>query len=216
MPPLVCDEVGTTLAPSSASRSRPSSSHSSLAGSFPPGPPTCNFVRTLHRYYDPVRLLGLVHDRLICMWLSPSGPLSHVGKAETSRFPILSVCGHAVGLRLRRVRAVLAMNRPARLLPSSGLDRVGRLEYLFSELNTTPAHSPVYASPASSRLPDARLGAVVARYSFHVRLFHPLLSISFTGRSQSPDWLQTTDARQPRLAAIRLPTRKRRPERGTT
>ena len=58
---------------------------------------------------------------------------------------------HAWGLRLRRVRRVLAMTH-ASVLPSAMRNDVGTPVAIISQLNTRPACAPVNASMAASRL----------------------------------------------------------------
>ena len=58
---------------------------------------------------------------------------------------------HAWGLRLRRVRRVLALARPP-VLPSALLNDVGTPVAIISQLNTLPACAPVNASMAAARL----------------------------------------------------------------
>jgi hypothetical protein len=58
---------------------------------------------------------------------------------------------HARGLRLRRVRRVLAMTHPS-VLPSAMRNDVGTPVAIISQLNTLPACAPVNASMAASRL----------------------------------------------------------------
>lgn len=57
---------------------------------------------------------------------------------------------HAWGLRLRRVRRVLAIAHPS-VLPSAMLNDVGTPFAIISQLNTLPACTPVNASLAASR-----------------------------------------------------------------
>jgi len=58
---------------------------------------------------------------------------------------------HAWGLRLRRVRRVLAITHPS-VLPSAMRNDVGTPVAIISQLNTSPACAPVNASMAASRL----------------------------------------------------------------
>ena len=58
---------------------------------------------------------------------------------------------HATGLRLRRVRPMLAITHPP-MLPSVMLNDIGTPIAIISQLNTLPAFSPVNASMAASRL----------------------------------------------------------------
>ena len=58
---------------------------------------------------------------------------------------------HAWGLRLRRVRARLAL-APAAVLPSATWNDVGTPDAIISQLNTLPACAPVNASMAALRL----------------------------------------------------------------
>ena len=58
---------------------------------------------------------------------------------------------HAGGLRLRRVRRMLAMTHLP-VLPSAMRNDVGTPVAIISQLNTLPACTPVNASMAASRL----------------------------------------------------------------
>lgn len=58
---------------------------------------------------------------------------------------------HAWGLRLRRVRRLLALTPPP-VLPSAMRNDVGTPVAIISQLNTLPACAPVNASMAASRL----------------------------------------------------------------
>jgi hypothetical protein len=58
---------------------------------------------------------------------------------------------HAWGLRLRRVRRILALTHPP-MLPSAMRNDVGTPVAIISQLNTLPACAPVNASMAASRL----------------------------------------------------------------
>ncbi len=58
---------------------------------------------------------------------------------------------HAWGLRLRRVRQVLAIAHPS-VLPSAMRNDVGTPIAIISQLHTLPACAPVNASMAASRL----------------------------------------------------------------
>ena len=69
------------------------------------------------------------------------------------------------------------------VLPSASDNSVGALDSLISRLNTEPARAPVNASTTASRLPPHDLGVIVDRYSFDVRLFHPLLPAGLSRRT---------------------------------
>jgi hypothetical protein len=69
------------------------------------------------------------------------------------------------------------------VLPSASDNGVGAPDCLFSRLNTEPVRAPVNASPVPSRVLAHGLGVIVGRYSFDVRLFHPLLSAGLTRRT---------------------------------
>jgi len=58
---------------------------------------------------------------------------------------------HAWGLRLRRVRQMLAIAHPS-VLPSAMRNDVGTPVAIISQLNTLPACAPVNASMAALRL----------------------------------------------------------------
>src|SRR5580704_15286285 len=58
-----------------------------------------------------------------------------------------------------------------------------RPDCIFSELNTQPACTPVYASPHTSRCTTQTRGRVV-RYSFLVGLLHSLLHAGLSRRTE--------------------------------
>src|SRR5947209_4373231 len=68
------------------------------------------FVRLLRQYYGGVRLPAAVHMGLICLWLSPTGPLPF-GRGQPRGLSVLAhgVSKRAWGLRLRRVGPALAV-----------------------------------------------------------------------------------------------------------
>ena len=115
------------------------------------------FVRRLHRYYGAIRLLSGVHVRRAALGLP--GPVPIAGNTEeVSRFScmqFLSVpgvydyAGPPAGSRYRR--------RVCGLPP---LVTGSASRFRFSQLDTLPTDTSVYASTAASRLPpqDSRPG----------------------------------------------------------
>lgn len=74
---------------------------------------------------------------------------------------------HAWGLRLRRVRRMLAMTHPP-ILPSAMLNDVGTPVAIISQLNTRPTCAPVNASMAALRLVthDSRPGWIATPFLY--------------------------------------------------
>jgi len=60
---------------------------------------------------------------------------------------------------------------------------IGTLISKISRLNTCPACAPVNASRAALRLPAHDSGVRLARYAFHVRLFHSQLRAGLSRRT---------------------------------
>jgi len=61
---------------------------------------------------------------------------------------------------------------------------------VISELNGWPALPPVNASRASSRLPAHDSGPQWSSFSYHARLFHPLLYAGLSRRfHNAPDFM---------------------------
>src|ERR1700757_1416087 len=79
-------------------------------------------------------------------------------------------------------------NRNARYRPCScclpPMQKRRRPDCIFSELNTQPACTPVYASPCASRRTTQNSGPRV-RYSFLVGLLHSLLHAGLSRRTAS-------------------------------
>jgi hypothetical protein len=73
-----------------------------------------------------------------------------------------------------------------------------RPDCIFSELNTQPACTPVYASPCTSRCPTQNSGRVV-RCSFLVGLFHSLLHAGLSRRTALAIYHETRNAPSFRL-----------------
>ena len=67
------------------------------------------------------------------------------------------------------------------VLPSVILNTSAPGTILFTRLNGWPMRSPADASPAPSRVDNARLGANADRYSFTVVDLHHQLFAGFTG-----------------------------------
>src|SRR5215472_2176158 len=82
---------------------------------------------------------------------------STAGVSEVSRFSCMKFLGVLWGLRLRRAKQELALS-PLSMLPSAHYKDVGARIASFSELNTHPTYSPVYASPCTSRCPAQNSG----------------------------------------------------------
>jgi len=64
---------------------------------------------------------------------------------------------------------------------------------VISEFNGWPALPPVNASRASSRLPAHDSGPQWSSFSFHARLFHPLLYAGLSRRFHNVPLIQTSD-----------------------
>jgi hypothetical protein len=90
------------------------------------------------------------------------------------------VSRRAWGLRLRRIKQRLALS-PLLMLPSANVKDVGIRNDLFGA-EYPPRLSPVYASLGPSRYQCKTQGQVV-RYSFLVRIFHPLLHAGLSRRT---------------------------------
>ena len=82
---------------------------------------------------------------------------SPAGVSEVSRFSCMKFLGVLWGLRLRRTERELALS--LRLMLPAAITRRRRPDCIFSELNTHPTYSPVYASSCTSRYPNAKLAA---------------------------------------------------------
>src|SRR5271157_2026992 len=131
-----------------------------------------------------MRLLRGVPVRLVVIGLP--GPVP-IRSGSPRGLPVLVhiVARRARGLRLRRARHRLANSADRQCcLPTV---RTGSAPgSMFSQLNTLPTGTSVYASPAASRRPaqDSRPGW--SRCSFPVGLFHPLQYAGLSRRSLSP------------------------------
>src|SRR5215470_15863255 len=106
--------------------------------------PRCDSSQT---YTPVVRLLPSPAD-LPLDWAA--------GVSEVSRFSCVKCLGVFWGLRLRRTEQELALSLSL-MLPSPLQER-RRPDCIFSELNTQPTYSPVYASPCTSRCPTQNSG----------------------------------------------------------
>jgi hypothetical protein len=109
-----------------------------------------------------------VHVGLICLWLSPTGPLPF----RRGRPRGLSVLAHGVskrawGLRLRRVGLALAVTCTA-VWSSGSFYPVDTLDLCFRSSMASPLIPLFHASSASFRSALAGLGAKMGRYSFLV------------------------------------------------
>src|SRR5271157_4841822 len=131
-----------------------------------------------------MRLLRGVPVRLVVIGLP--GPVP-IRSGSPRGLPVLVhiVARRARGLRLRRARHRLANSADRQCcLPTV---RTGSAPgSMFSQLDTLPTGTSVYASPAASRRPtqDSRPGW--SRCSFPVGLFHPLQYAGLSRRSLTP------------------------------
>jgi len=96
------------------------------------------------------------------VWPKPSPavlPLAFAaGVSEVSRFSCMKFLGVLWGLRLRRTEPGTRSIAPVHVaFRTYQLRR--RPDCIFSELNTQPTYSPVYASLCTSRWHNAKLGA---------------------------------------------------------
>ena len=106
---------------------------------------------------------------------------------------------HAWGLRLRRVRRLLALTPPP-VLPSAMRNDVGTPVAIISQLNTLPACAPVNASMAASRLATHDSGpgwiATPFLYDSFIHYFTPVY----------PDAIQAWTPAPPALAPENVQT----------
>ena len=110
-----------------------------------------SFVRRLPRYYGPVRLPTAVHHRIAALAL-PMRPAAPSPREQPWDLPVPVHGGsaHAEGLRPRGVPRGLALAPPA-VWPSTLFHSVGTPKPMISRLNTSPARTPVNASPPPLR-----------------------------------------------------------------
>jgi hypothetical protein len=110
-----------------------------------------SFVRRLPRYYGPVRLPTAVHHRIAALAF-PMRPAAPSPREQPWDLPVPVHGGsaHAEGLRPRGVPRELALAPPA-VWPSALFNSVGTPKPMISRLNTSPARTPVNASPPSLR-----------------------------------------------------------------
>jgi len=109
-------------------------------------------VRRLHRYYGPVRLPLVVHQRRAAIGLLAAARRTICG-GRPEDLPVLvhGDSSHARGLRPRGANQELALAFLA-VLPSVSLNHVGAPDCRISRLNTLPVHPPVNASSPPLRV----------------------------------------------------------------
>ena len=141
-------------------------------------------VRTFRGYYAAARLLDHVHPGLICLRLSPDGPLSSADVTEVSRFSRMKFPGVPGVSDYAGLMISSRLRIPRYCLPSSP-KWVGVLNCVFEA--QYPARQCLCLRLAC-RLTTTRprLEVRMVRYSFPVRLFHSLLHAGLSRRTRRP------------------------------
>ena len=117
---------------------------------------------------------------------SPADPQlgSTAGVSEVSRFSCMKFLGVPWGLRPRRTEQKLALSLLF-MLPSAHVNRVGvRVVCFRGSMATPPILYLRFAGSLAVAAQDSR--PKVDRYSFLVRLFHPLLHAGLSRRTNIP------------------------------
>ena len=143
-------------------------------------------VRTFRGYYAATRLLDHVHPGLICLRLSPDGPLSSADVTEVSRFSRMKFPGVPGVFDYAGLMISSRLRIPRCCLPASP-NWVGALNCVFAA--PYPAHQcRCLRFAPTSRWICARLEVRMVHYSFPVRLFHSLLHAGLSRRSGCPQF----------------------------
>ena len=155
-----------------------------------------DFVRRLLRYYGPVRLPTAVHHRIAALAL-PMRPAAPSPREQPWDLPVPVHGGsaHAEGLRPREVPRGLAVAPPA-VWPSALFHSVGTSKPMISRLNTSPARTPVNASPPPLRTTTHDSGpSWVATPSTYGSFIHSSMPVS--RRTKQPISSTALSQRQP-------------------
>src|SRR5215831_2720779 len=136
-------------------------------------------VRMTHRYYAAVRLLGDVHTGRPALAFARR-PANLRRRLRGLPVPVQEVSRRIWGLRLRRTGPGLALS-PRVMLPSAESDRVGVLIARFRSSIPSPP-IPLFTLRCTPRGAQRKTRGRVDRYSFLVRIFHPLLSAGLSRR----------------------------------
>jgi hypothetical protein len=181
--------VASPLPPSSAGRTFPTENRMTsgtvsgmrpYAGSVPLGQTPSlhrlrrwlpSFVRQLHRYYEPVRLLQLVHQRRASLDF-PLRPTAPFPCGEAGALPVPGKCFRACVWSPTPGGPARLAWRLQQVLPSAFPTASAPPTRLISALNTQPTRTSVNAPPLLSRPTayDSRPKWVAP--PFFVRLFH--------------------------------------------
>src|ERR1035437_7140901 len=136
----------------------------------------------IHRYYSAVRLLGNVRARRTAFAFSRRSDDQLLFR-HFRGLPVLvhGISRRAWGLRLRRADRQLAILLPV-MLPSSVADCVGALIANFRSSIPSPS-VPLFTLHRTLHSVRCKTRGRVDRYSFLVRLFHPLSHAGLSRRT---------------------------------
>ncbi len=139
-------------------------------------------VRHVRRYYADVRLPSRVHVGIAATGL-PRPSLGPIARGSRWGLPVLAhrASAHAQGLRLRGAGPPLAPGAAARV--AFPIPERGRRPSVFdfgAQWLACAYPCPRFACGVTA--PDAGRGAMVARYAFHVGLFHSSLYAGLSRR----------------------------------
>src|ERR1019366_362418 len=164
----------------------------------------------IHRYYSAVRLLGNVRARRTAFAFSRRSDDQLLFR-HFRGLPVLvhGISRRAWGLRLRRADRQLAILLPV-MLPSAVADCVGALIANFRSSIPSPS-VPLFTLHRTLHSVQRKTRGRVDRYSFLVRLFHPLSHAGFIPAPQ-PLFLNLDDQlgvlqllRQAGICGLQLP-----------
>src|SRR5450631_1352190 len=166
------------------------------------------FVRMVHRYCSAVRLLEDVHAGRTALAFTRR-PVTINRFRHLRGLPVLvhGISRCAWGLRLRRANQQLALTLLV-MLPSACTDSVGALIADFRSSIPSPS-LPLFTLRRTFRNARCKTRGRADRYSFLVRLFHPLFHAGLARRTHTFKFIppEATDNRR-----FRFPTRQ--PRRG--
>src|SRR6516225_8632493 len=146
----------------------------------------------LSTHYAAVRLLGDVHtDRTASAFARRPADLRRHPRGLP--VPVQKVSRRVWGLRLRRTDPGLALP-PGAVLPSAQSDSVGVLIARFRSSIPSPP-IPLFMLRCAPRGAQRKTRGRVVRYSFLVRIFHPLLSAGLSRRYRTSAFVKVRGSR---------------------